>query len=220
MNTLFLDLETIPTQRPGAIEEFRANVKPPGNMSKPETIAAWMQNNADAAAEDAFRKTSFDGAQGEILCIGFAVNDDTPCHIGRAITGCESTLLHDFYSAMSGYRVDRIVGHNVKDFDLRFLFQRSVINGAKPSFPLRTESRYCGDYVFDTMLSWAGWGNRISLKNLCAALGISVKGGDIDGSKVWDAAQDGRYEEIFSYCESDVTATREVYNRMTFGGEL
>ena len=221
MKTLVIDLETICSQRPGALEEIRANIKAPGNMSKPETIAAWMRDNADTAAEEAWKKTALDGSQGEIICIGFAVDDAEPKTASRRLGESEANMLHTFYQLVLNEEVNHIstvVGHNVKDFDLRFLYQRSVINGVRPTFPLRTEARYGGDFVFDTMLSWAGWGNRISLKRLCAALGIPAKEGDIDGSKIWDYVQAGRYDEICEYCMSDVSATREVYKRLTFQG--
>lgn len=113
-----------------------------------------------------------------------------------------------------------IVGHNIKEFDLRFLFQRAIINGVKPTFPLRTGSRYGGEFVFDTMTEWAGWGNRISLANLCKALDIPVKTGDITGATVWDAVKAGRIHDVAEYCMADVVATREVYKRLTFKEDI
>lgn len=221
MHTLFIDIETIPTQRPGALDEFKATVKAPGNMSKPETIAAWMRDNAEQAATDAWRKTALDGSQGEILCIGWAIDDGEPNTVIRELGESEANILHTFYQLMINEGLDnmiQIVGHNVKDFDLRFLYQRSVIHGARPSFPLRQGQRYGGDFVFDTMAEWAGWGNRISLKNLCRALNIPVKQGDIDGANLWDAVLAGRYNEIADYCMSDVEATRAAWRKMTFQG--
>ena len=60
-NILYLDIETIPDQTPGALEAIRASIEPPGNISKPETIAKWMEENAVAKSEEAWRKT---GARG------------------------------------------------------------------------------------------------------------------------------------------------------------
>ena len=221
MHTLVLDIESIPTQRAGALAEFKANVKAPGNMSKPETIAAWMRDNAEQSATDAWRKTALDGSQGEILCIGFAIDGNKPGHVIRRVDQSERDLLSAFYTQMELLELNnmtQIVGHNVKDFDLRFLYQRSVIHGVRPSFPLRQGQRYGGDFVFDTMTEWAGWGNRISLKNLCRALDIPVKQGDIDGANLWDAVLAGRYAEIADYCMSDVEATRAAWRKMTFQG--
>lgn len=220
MNTLFIDLETIPSQKEGALEEIRETIAPPGNIKKQESIDKWMVENAETAAEEKWRKTALDGSRGEIICISFAVNDEPALSYHRNLDGSEGDLLRQVYNAWMALGIDHlstIVGHNIRDFDLRFLFQRSVICGVEPCIPLRTESRY-SDFVYDTMLSWAGWGNRISLKNLCAALNIPVKEGDIDGATVWDAVLAGRYEEVGDYCRMDVEATRQVYKRMTFQG--
>lgn len=219
MNTLFIDIETIPCQQEGAFEEIKKTIQPPGNIKKLESIEKWIAENADAAAEEKWRKTALDGSKGELFCIGFALNNEKP----RVMFSLdESILLRRFYQDAEKMGLDHstiIVGHNVRDFDLRFLFQRSVINGVQPTFPLHTENRY-SDRVYDTMQSWAGWGNRISLANLCAALSIPVKDGDITGATVWDAVRDGRADEVCEYCRADVEATREVYKRMTFKGEV
>lgn len=219
MKTIVLDLETIPSQKPGALMDIRKTIQPPGTMSKPETIAKWMTENAYSAAEEKWRKTALNGSLGEIICIGYAIEDEQPQSIHRQLGAPEAELLQHFYENMVAEGVTpihTIVGHNVKDFDLRFLFQRSVINKVKPSIELHTGSRYSGDYVYDTMLSWAGWGNRISLSNLCAALCIPVKENGITGATVWDAVNEGRIEEVGEYCRQDVEATRAVYRKMNF----
>lgn len=217
----YLDIETIPSQKPGMLEEIRATIEPPGSMSKPETIAKWLAENADAAAEDKWRKTALDGTRGELVVIGFATNDGQPLSHYRSLGQSEGDMLQNAFDDMALSLAGTLsnplfVGHNVLGFDIRFLFQRAVVLGIKPPFQLPTDQRYNGERVFDTMLAWAGWGNRISLAKLCAALGIAVKTGGIDGSMVWDYVQAGRVQEVASYCEEDVAAVREVYRRMTF----
>ena len=46
-------------------------------------------------------------------------------------------------------------------------------------------------------------------------LNIEQKG-DIDGSKVWKAVQDGRIDEVAEYCAKDVERVRAIYKRMNF----
>ena len=218
---MFIDIETIPCQRPGILDEIRADIQPPGNITKPESIAKWMEENAAAKTDELYRKTGLDGALGEIVCVGFAVHDDTVGSITRHISESEGDLLQNFFDTVNKtYRHISIkfVGHNVINFDLRFIFQRAVILGVKPSFDLPHDTRYNGPNVYDTMLAWAGWGNRISLKKLCEALGIPVKTGGIDGSQVWDYVQQGKYLEIADYCREDVEAVRTIYRRLTFAG--
>ena len=52
---LIFDIETIPSQHPDAKAQARASIKPPGTLKKPESIAAWWESEADAAAEEAYR---------------------------------------------------------------------------------------------------------------------------------------------------------------------
>jgi hypothetical protein len=166
-------------------------------------------------------KTSFDGSRGELVVVGFAVGDGGVASRYRNLGESEGDLLQAAFDDLDALLVKagassapRFVGHNIISFDLRFIYQRAVILGIKPPFLLPTETRYNGDLVFDTMLAWAGWGNRISLVRLCEALGIKVKSGGIDGSKVWEYVQAGRVQEVAGYCEEDVFAGRQVAKRL------
>ncbi len=215
---LFIDIETIPSQKPGILEELRKTAKPPANMTKPETIAKWREENA----EDIWLKTALDGAHGELVVIGWAIDDGPVQSFSRGLGEDEAYLLKSFYASLWYELCDnappQYVGHNILGFDLRFLYQRSVILGVQPAFPLNHDTRYNGNGAMDTMLAWAGWGNRVSLSKVCAALNIPVKSGGIDGSQVWPYVQAGRVAEVADYCREDVEATREVWRRMTFQG--
>jgi len=224
-NILYLDIETIPDQTPGALEAIRASIEPPGNISKPETIAKWMEENAVAKSEEAWRKTALDGSKGEVVVAGWAFNDFVPRRVIRDSLrpGDEKRLLFDTFESILMELETlpdaplTIVGHCVKDFDLRFLFQRAVIAGVRPTFDLGVGQRYPA-HIYDTMTEWAGWGNRISLANLCKALNVPVKQGGIDGSMVWDLVKSNRIVEVADYCCTDVVAVRECHRRMTFAG--
>jgi hypothetical protein len=221
MKTMFLDIETIPCQRPGLREEIRQNLKPPGNISKAESIEKWMKENAETAAEEAYRKTACDGTLGEICCISWAIDDNQVTHVSRDLLYPEDALLKDWFDWVKQDVGDiptvfKLVGHNIIGFDLRFIFQRAVINRVRPRFPLRQDSRGNGDFLYDTMLAWAGWGNYVKITKICEALGIAVKSDGIDGSKVYDEVLAGNISRVAAYCDEDVEATREVYYRMTF----
>ena len=111
------------------------------------------------------------------------------------------------------------IGFNVMDFDLRFIYQRSVVLGVKPSIDLNF-ARYRREPIFDVMKEWNKWGNTfVSLDTLAKALGLpSSKEGDITGKNVAKAFEDGRIKEICEYCERDVELTRKIYKRLTFSG--
>lgn len=219
---IFLDIETCPAQDPAIRAEFLANVKAPATYKKPESIAEWMKENAEAEAEAAWRKTSFDGAHGHICVIGFAVDNEEPLamHWGSDWHSRESELLKLFYREIDSICAERpnerpvFIGHNLIEFDLRFIFQRSVVLGVKPSHHIPFSAKPWDDKVFDTMARWDGK-NRASMDKLCKALGFDGKG-DIDGSKVWDYVRDGRIAEVAEYCRGDIDRTRLLFNRMTF----
>jgi len=226
---IYLDIETIPGQRKGLKDEIGKTITHPGSMKKAETIAKWEAEQKPAAIEEAWRKTSFNGDQGEIVCISWAVDDGKVESVARMMSVEESEpyLLIDFFYLIQREidkrhgRMPVWIGHNVRKFDLRFIFHRAVILGIRPPFRLPHDARPGSDRVFDTMEAWAGLRNRISLDRLCRALGIPLKGSEldgeeIDGSKVWDFVQAGRIDEVVCYCEADVERVRQLHRRLTF----
>lgn len=227
-NYLYIDLETIPAQRPDVLEEIRSTIKPPATFKKPESIAAWMETESVAAIDEAYRKTGLDGAFGQICVIGFALGDESARTIWCpewAAPNCETELLQDFSCVLTDIipanmeRAMCVVGHNVAAFDLRYLIQRSIVNRVQPHRIIASAAQakpWESEKVFDTMVQWAGIGNRVSLDKLCKALSIPTPKGDIDGSKVWDAVKAGRISEVAAYCARDVEATRAVHRRLTF----
>lgn len=221
---LFFDTETIPDQTPGVLEAIAANIEPPGSMKKPETILAWEMNEKPAKIEEAYRRTALDGTSGELVTLAWAIEEGEILSVQRDPKDSERDMIREFYSELMKlaelrHRSTGIVwvGHNVRDFDLRFLFQRSVILGIKPPVPLPHNVAPGSDAIFDTMTAWAGFRNTIPLETVCRALGVRGKGG-IDGSKVWDYVKAGRINEVAEYCRDDVHRVREIYKRMTFAG--
>lgn len=223
MPNLFIDIETCPAQDPAVKAAILATMQPPGNISKAETIELWHIEKKPALAEEVWRKTSFDGSCGHICVIGVAVDDEPPialCAGGRWVED-ERTVLGQLFDLIDS-ECDKhpnvrptFIGHNVIDFDLRFIFQRAVILGIEPSRHIPFSARPWDDAVYDTMTRWAGTKDRIKLDKLAKALGLAGKG-DIDGSMVWDYVNAGRIQEVAEYCCDDVSMTRDVWRRMTF----
>jgi len=223
---LFIDIETIPTQLDWAIEEIRAKIKPPGNIKKPESIQKWMDENASVEANKAIHKTGFDGSISEIICISYAVDDSAPKCIGRKLGESEKDMLESFFlsasndlSALSKQAINSPtwVGHYICEFDLRFLWQRMIINKANSCglMPPKNAKPW-SDNVFDTYFEWSGAKSKGfgSLDSLCKIFEIEGKG-DIDGSKVWQYVKDGKYEEVFEYCNEDVKKVQQLHGFMT-----
>jgi hypothetical protein len=135
----------------------------------------------------------------------------------------EAQALREFLALMSDFDpdCDLLVGHNIINFDLPFIFQRCLVNNiaVKPFIDL---SEFNVRGVYDTMRGWwLGSRNRVALDDVAWALGIeSSKTGEVEGSKVFDLYQAGKLAEIREYNLNDVRVTRKVYERMVtcFGG--
>lgn len=211
MTTLYLDIETIPSQLDWVKEQIAQSIKPPATISKAETIEAWWRDKSKKAIDDEYRKTSFDGTYGQITCIGYAFDDEPAQTVGEHLEYfSEYTMLLDFASDINSRKITKIVGHNIFDFDLEFIKKRAIIHGVKIELPFLA-SKY--DSVFyDTMTKWSTQ-KRISADKLARVLGIKGKS-DIDGSMVWDMHQRGEHQAIADYCADDVRMVREIYKRM------
>lgn len=216
-STVFLDIETIPTQSPAVRSQFFADVKVPGNIKKPESITAWLEANAEAAAAEAVAKTSFDPAHGHICTIGWAVDDDDPQAAHAATVEEEADVLRAFFASLGQHTRHTFVGHHVGAFDLRFILCRAVVLGVRVPQSFPRDPKPWEKTVFDTMLAWAGPRGTIGLDRLCTALSIPGKGG-FDGSQVAQAWADGEHDRIAQYCCDDVERTRAVWRKFEAAG--
>lgn len=198
---LFLDIETLP-----ASGEQMVIVK---NLF--EDYKKKNNKNSTTTFDGFFRGTSFSGEFGRIFCIGYAV-DSQPV---ECLSGDEKKMLQDFWQIAKNEHL--FIGHNVMDFDFRFIYKRSIILGVRPTKDL-SFARYRSDPIFDTMKEWEKWGSQgASLHKLALALGIeSSKSYGIDGSQVYDFFLAGKTTEIIDYCKRDVEVTRKIYNRINF----
>jgi 3'-5' exonuclease len=198
MNKLFLDIETIPAHE-DSHEVLREIYKKKKSIFEKDFEKYLLQ-------------TSFDGGFGRIACISYAIDGETV----KTLSGDERKILRDFWEIAKS--IDLFVGFNVIDFDLRFIYQRSVVLGIKPTIEL-SFARYRNNPIYDIMHEWKKWNmsSSISLDTLSKILNLPTsKGGAIEGKDVAKAFSDGRIKEICEYCEKDVELTRKIYKKMIF----
>jgi DNA polymerase elongation subunit (family B) len=210
--TVFVDIETIPAQSPAVADRFRAEVKAPGNIKKPESIEAWLSENGEVAAAEALAKTSFDPALGHICTIGWAIDDDDPVTAHARDVGQEADVIGAFFASINDAHRKVFVGHYIGGFDLRFILCRAVVLGLKIPQCIPRDPKPWDSTIFDTMTAWAGARGTISMDRLCEAFGIEGKG-DFDGSQVAEAWAKGEHDRIAAYCAEDVKRTREIWRR-------
>ena len=198
MNKLFFDIETVPAHEDDH-EVLRAIYKK-------------KKSKEDSDFEKYLAQTSFDGGFGRIVCISYAINDGAV----QTLSGDEKKILQDFWEIARN--IGLFVGFNVMEFDLRFIYQRSIVLSVKPSVNL-IFARYRNAPIYDIMHEWKKWNMTasISLDTLAKILKLPTsKGGVIEGKDVAKAYKDGRIAEICTYCEKDVELTRKIYKRMVF----
>jgi len=212
MHKLFLDIETLPAED-----------------EKVKTLRMLFDKKNDEFDQEKFdefiNKTSFDGAFGRVLCIGYAADDEKPQVFYNENN--EKETLRQFWDLVNALSISphnmqypdygvQFVGHNVMDFDLRFIYQRSIVLGVKPAYEM-SFARYRNYPIFDTMKEWVKWSNTgVGLEYLAIALGIPSPKDGIDGSQVAEFYKQGKIKDILEYCKRDVETTRDVYKKITF----
>jgi DNA polymerase elongation subunit (family B) len=184
----------------------------------------WSQATADrrtvvldietAALDPSQEKGALDAMTGRVVCIGMLIDaGDTVSEIMLADDD-EHVLISGFWNTVRPG--DVFVGHNVLDFDIQFLRQRSWILGIQPSRAIDTRKYYTAD-VIDTLQLWTKWtGSKkgVTLDALGSALGCGRKSGEGTGVAEWWAVRD--IESIKRYCADDVRLTYGVYCRLTY----
>ena len=194
LKIFFFDIETIPTDQSVLDHNLLAAQM---RLDEPEII----------------KKLSLSAATAKIICLCYAIDPpgDAPIQV---LQGEETDIIRNFWKLAIDCNL--LVGHNILDFDMRFLYQRSVIHQIKPLRDIPF-ARFRNAPIFDTMQEWSKWGREhVSLDTLAKALSIPSPKENLDGSKVYPYYRAGKLPEIVEYCKRDVDSVRQVYKRLTF----
>jgi len=194
MKIFFFDIETVPTEQ---------SLRDSGVLE-----AQLLLEEAEI-----IKKLSLSAATARILCLAYAIEPEPNSPV-EVLRGEEPEIIRSFWRLVSDCHL--FVGHNILDFDLRFIYQRSVIHQIKPSREIPF-ARFRNNPVYDTMHEWSKWGREhVSLDLLARALGIPSPKESLDGSKVCPYYCAGKLSDICDYCKRDVETVRQVYRRLTF----
>lgn len=212
MNTLFIDIETIRCQREDLNNELALRVQAPSTYKDPEKIQAYRAAKMDTVID----QTALDGTFGEIVCIGFALDNESVQTLTRRPGKSEADILVTFMELVynnTNFRTHPLwVGHNVM-FDIRFLWQRFVINKIPMPLAIPHNAQPWSQGIFDTMHQWGGKEFRNhGLEMLCKVFNLPPKPFKSDSvGQLWE---DGKYDDIATLCAHDVEMVRELYKRM------
>ena len=136
----------------------------------------------------------------------------------------EASIIKRFFDGIEKY-TPQLVSWNGGGFDLPVLHYRGLIHGVQcprywdmgeddkdfkwTNYTSRYHSRHLD--LMDLLALYTGRANA-PLDELAKLIGFPGKLG-MDGSKVWDAYQQGKLNEIRNYCETDVVNTYLVFAR-------
>ncbi len=136
----------------------------------------------------------------------------------------EGALIQRFFDGLEKY-TPQLVSWNGGGFDLPVLHYRGLIHGVQcarywdmgeddkdfkwNNYISRYHSRHLD--LMDLLAMYTGRANA-PLDDLAKLIGFPGKLG-MDGSKVWEAYQQGKLNEIRNYCETDVVNTWLVFAR-------
>ena len=208
-NHLVMDIET----RPLPLEYLESNgllpeITAPGNYKDPDKIAAYIAEKKQEALKDC----ALSALTGEVCAIAYSRNDaDTVIMATGGVT--EAQLLEAFWrNATAAIRSGKLVGFNIKPFDLPFLLRRSWVN--RIAHPVIFVDRYfLGTAVWDLRETWQ-LGDRQAAGNLdrvCRALGIGQKTGNGADFAALLASDPKKAEE---YCLNDLQLTKNLAARL------
>lgn len=173
MNTI-LDVEVI---RRDNIAEFEPEFTAPGNYSKPEAIEKYKAE----AREEWYEKAGLQALTGQIVLAGTLTE-----HV-QQYYGDEKTIIESVWETVK--RGGRIIGFNIRGFDLAYLCQRSWCLGIPVPTTLR-EGRWWATSIIDLLEVWCCYDmSRMKGQNLdavCRACGLGGKLADgKDFAKMW-----------------------------------
>lgn len=231
MKRIFFDVESLPPAKdaprlpnPAIVARLCRQKREQSDNSQVDT----KQVNLDAMSDEDWGRLALHAEYGRVLCIGVIIEiDGTPSRYGvlgfdsqqSVFHSDEERTLRQFWKLLEGFSPSRdlIIGHNVLDFDLPFIYNRSRINRVRPSVRLSL-ARYRQQPIYDTMREWANWNPRasLSLAHLAEVLRLNIgKSDDLDGSGIYNAFVTGQHQAIADYCLQDVVVTRAAYYRLT-----
>ena len=207
--TIIFDIETGPLPLDQLhIPPFNpADVKL-GNIKDPDKIADKIQAAEANHTNDYIRNAALDALSGQVLCIGYRKEGQETGVLASNADG-EAAMLRQWWALLNYYeRTPKLVGFNIKAFDLPFLIKRSWKHRIAPPYWLR-QGRYWNDLVVDLREVWQLGDSRAtgSLGAICRHLGLGEKAGSgAEFSLLWNTNR----QAALDYCLQDIWLTQAV----------
>lgn len=179
-----------------------------GNVKNPDLIAERIRQAEENHVTDYIKNAALDALSGQVLCIGYRLDRNEPAILSSDADG-EAAMLRQWWELLDAWeRHTRIIGFNIKAFDLPFLIKRSWKHRVTVPYWIRN-GRYWNDLIVDLREVWQLGDNRAhgSLGAISRHLGLGEKAGN--GAMFSELWQTNRQAAI-DYCLQDVKLTQQV----------
>jgi hypothetical protein len=180
-------------------------------------LSAKYPENAGKSDDQLFQeKSALQAEFGRIVCISFGkvkFNDlGEPVAQIVSYTGTEHEILTQAFKLINGLCKGgvKLLGHNIKRFDIPFICKRAFINRIDVPAVLQVWDKKPWEIaVVDTSELWSfgAWQEGFtSLDLLTAVLGVPSPKSNMKGSEVHSEFYAGNIDRIKEYCQRDVIA--------------
>lgn len=195
-------------------------------VPRPDIMDTWFPAWAESKGikeENIYGHAALFPEFGQVVCIGTKMFDPykkandvlgtTDC-VGTA-PDLEKSLLESFAMTLNASAVNgsRLVGHNIKGFDVPFLVKRMLAHGI-----IVPDILVQGKHLDTMELMKFGGRSNMSLRAYALLLGLDDPKADSTGSHVYEYLEAGDYDRVQKYCMGDVDATYDVFRALYLNG--
>ena len=211
MQTIVFDVETGPlaeSELSALLPAFDPAEVKTGNLKDPAKIAEKIAEAEANHRRDFIERAALDPLTGRVIAIGMLdLETDRFSIIGH---DDEAQTLREFWEATRGEmgRNNPLIGFNIGNFDLPFLYRRSWKHRIAVPFGIR-RGRYWGDQIVDLRDAWQ-LGDRQargSLDSIAKHLGVGAKNGDGKAfAELWRTDR----KQAEAYLRNDIALTAKI----------
>lgn len=209
MKNLIFDIETAPV--PDALEILSEEIQAPSNYKDVVKIDEYVSRKK----EELIAKAALNPFTGFICAFGHKIeNDERGVDIITAKTLADEKYLIERILMIMETDYQFVIGHNIFNFDLPYIYLRACKYGLKPLWhPLKSFNAFIPE-IIDTMQLWnAGRYPKqyISLDALAKFYGVGEK--KESGKNFYDIMLKD-YNSALLYLENDIILTEKIYQKM------
>lgn len=223
LNYLYIDIETLPD---GDVDFESLKTKEELKELVPKSYTGkradeWVEKTFEeqtSKLNEEHRKKALNSLEGRIFCIAVAYNN-SPIEVIEYNVDEKiimANLWNWMYNVIGSKNIHTtvFVGKNVKAFDLRFIFHRTLkyeLHEMTSWLPTNRYDKRIED--IGEMFDLYSYGIYTKLDSIAKFLGIGEKEG-MDGSQVYDYFLKRKFDDIHKYCKGDVELTRKIHRML------